>query len=267
MAYFLSAEQSLQFTLGRCITFLYLGTTGINGFCSMCFGRTGCSTTAVTSGLTAKQDDDVARIGIQTLYRASRSRTHNRADLHTLRNVIRMIDFFYIAGRKSDLVSVRTVSVCSGTHDLLLRQFSVHGIFYRYGRICRTGHTHCLINIGTSGKRITDRTAKAGCRATERLDLRRMVVCFIFEVYKPLLGLSVHFYRNNDRAGIDLIGFLLICQLSFFFQALHCHERKIHQADKFILSSFVKILVCLKIIFIGILDRCLVKTIIKFYIL
>ena len=94
-----------------------------------------------------------------------------------------------------------------------------------------------------------------------------MVVCFIFEVYKPLLGLSVHFYRNNDRAGIDLIGFLLICQLSFFFQALHCHERKIHQADKFIISSFVKILVCLKIILIGILDRCLVKSIIKFYIL
>ena len=41
-----------------------------------------------------------------------------------------------------------------------------------------------------------------------------MVVCLIFKVYKPLLGLAVDLDRNNDRAGIDLIGFLLVLQLA-----------------------------------------------------
>ena len=41
-----------------------------------------------------------------------------------------------------------------------------------------------------------------------------MVVCLIFKVYKPLLGLTVDLDRNNDLAGIDLIGFLLVLQLA-----------------------------------------------------
>ena len=64
---------------------------------------------------------------------------------------------------------------------------------------------------------------QTGCRTTERLNLCRVVMCLVLKVYKPLLGHAVHLDRNDNRAGIDLIGFLLIHQLAFFFEALHRH--------------------------------------------
>ena len=41
----------------------------------------------------------------------SGSRTHNRADLHTLRHIAGMIDLLYIAGGQTDLVAVGAVAV------------------------------------------------------------------------------------------------------------------------------------------------------------
>ena len=62
LAYFRSAEQSLQFTLGRCITLLHLSTAHLDGLLGMYLGRSGSTAASVTAGTTAQQDDDIARI-------------------------------------------------------------------------------------------------------------------------------------------------------------------------------------------------------------
>src|SRR5699024_7308233 len=146
---------------------------------------------------------------------------------------------------KSNLVAVGAVSMSSLSDKLLLRKLSFHRIFHRNGRICRSCHTHCLVNISTAGQRVTDGSAKAGCSASKRLDLGRMIVCLVLKVDKPLFFLSVHFDRHYDTARIDLIGLLLILKLSFFFQLPHCHQGKVHQADKLVLSAFENFTVCL----------------------
>ena len=189
----------------------------------MCLGRTCRTTDAVTTGTAAKQNDNISRIGGQSLHRTSRSRTEHCTDLHALRHIIRMVYLLDITGCQTDLVTIRTVTVCRLAHQLLLRKLARDRVFHRNRRICRTGHTHCLIDIGTSGKRVTDRTAQTGCSTTERLNLCRVVMCLVLKVYKPLLGHAVHLDRNDNRAGIDLIGFLLIHQLAFLFEALHRH--------------------------------------------
>ena len=70
---FLAAEQSLQFTLSRCVSFLYLCTAGLDGFCRMYFGGTGCTAAAVSSS-TAEDgcSDVVTELDVQLLIAARR---------------------------------------------------------------------------------------------------------------------------------------------------------------------------------------------------
>ena len=227
----------------------------------MDFGRTGCTADTVTAGTSAKQNDDIARIRCHSLYIFTRSGTHNSSDLHSLCNVIRMIDFFDISGCKTDLVAVGTVAVGCLTHQFFLWELTFECFFDRNGRICRTGHTHCLIYIRTSGKRITDRTAKTGCRTTKRFDLGRMIVCFVLKVNQPFFCLSVNLNRNYDTAGIDLIGFFLVIEFSFFFEFTHCHQCQIHQTYEFIFSSFEDLCTVSQIFLIGAFDRLTVISI------
>ena len=128
-----------------------------------------------------------------------------------------MIYFFDISGCQTDLVTVRRIAMGCLTHQFLLWEFAFHGILDGYGRICSTGHTHSLIYISTSGKRITDSTTQTGSRTTKWLDLGRMVVGLIFEIDKPFFCLAVNLYRHNDRACIDLVRFFLIVQLAVLF--------------------------------------------------
>ena len=151
MADFFSTEKSLQLTLGRCVTFLHLCATYGCGLCVVRLGGSGCSTDSVTSGTSAEEDDLVSRIGCQSLYGTSWCGTHDSTDLHTLCNVIRMVNLFDITGCQSDLVTVGAVSSCCLAHDLLLWQLAFDRILNRNGRISCTGHTHCLIYISTSG--------------------------------------------------------------------------------------------------------------------
>ena len=227
----------------------------------MDFGRTGCTADTVTAGTSAKQNDDIARIRCHSLYIFTRSGTHNSSDLHSLCNVIRMIDFFDISGCKTDLVTVGTVAVGCLTYQFFLWELTFECFFNRNSRIRRTGHTHCLIYIGTSGKRISDCAAKTGCRTTERFDLGRMIVCFVLKVNQPFFCLSVNLNRNYDTAGIDLIGFFLVIEFSFFFEFTHCHQCQIHQTYEFIVSSFEDLCTVSQIFLIGAFDRLTVISI------
>ena len=51
---FFSAEQSLNLTLCRSITFLYFCTADRSGLCIMCLGWTSCTTDTVTSGTSSE---------------------------------------------------------------------------------------------------------------------------------------------------------------------------------------------------------------------
>ena len=152
------------------------------------------------------------------------------------------------------------------SYQFLLWKFTFESFFYRNSRVCRTCYTHCLIYISTSGKRVTDCTAKAGSCTTEWFDLRRMIVCLILKVDQPFLFLAVYVYRNYYTAGIDLIRLFLICKFTFCFEFLHCHKSKVHQADKFVFAAFVEFFSVRKIFVISIYDRCFVITFVKFYI-
>ena len=239
---FLAAEQSLQFTLSRCVSFLYLCTAGLDGFCRMYFGGTGCTAAAISSSTAAEQDDDIARIGIFTDNGTARCCSKDSSDLHTFCHVVRMVNFFDIAGCKTDLVSVGAVAVCCFSYKFFLRKFSFECFALRTGRICGSGHTHCLIYVGSAGKRVTDCTAKAGCCTTERLDLGRVVVGLVFEVDQPLFVFSVYIYRYDDGACVDFIRLFLICEFSFGFQFFHCQKGKVHKADEFVVTAFVEYL-------------------------
>ena len=68
-----------------------------------------------------------------------------------------------------------------------------------------------------------------------------MVVCLILKVDQPLFVHTVNIHRNNDGAGIDLIGFFLIFQFAFFFELFRAQKSQIHQADKFVRTAFVQL--------------------------
>ena len=207
----------------------------------MYLGGSGSTAAAVTSGTSAEEDDDITGIGGLTDDIFAGSSAHNSTDLHALCHIRRMIDFFYKSGSQTNLVTVRGITAGCTSYQFLLGQLAVQCLGYGNGRICRTGDTHCLIYIATTGQRITDSTAQASGSATERLDLCRMVVGLVLEKYQPLLGLSViaviHLHGNHYGAGVDLIGFFHVVKFAVFFQLPHCHQCQIHQADELVLST------------------------------
>ena len=210
MGNLLAAEQALDFALRRRISLLYLRTADCRRLRIVRFRGTGGTADTVTPCPAAKQDNHITRVGSQPLHRASRRSAHNRPNFHALRHIVRVINLLDISGRKPNLISVGAVAVSGLAHQLLLRKLSRNRVFYRYGRIRRPGHAHCLVNIGTARERVTNRAAKAGCRASERLDFRRMVMRLVFKIDKPFLCLAVHLNRNHDGARIYLVGFFLV---------------------------------------------------------
>ena len=204
----------------------------------MYLGRSGRAAAAVTSCTAAQKDDDI--VGIRRLPddRTSRRCSQDCSYLHSLSHIIRMIDLLYRSCGKTDLISIRTVSVCRLSYQFLLRKLALHRVIDGHGRICRACHAHCLVYIGTPGQRVTDRSAQAGCRSAERLDLRWVVVGLILKVHQPLFFHAVYLDRHDDTAGIDLVRLFLIFQLAFLLQFAHRHQGQIHQAHELVLPAF-----------------------------
>ena len=239
MRCFASPEKPLKLSLSRSVTLLDLSTALLRRLFCMDLGRSCRTADTVAACPSAEKDDDIARIGILTDHSASRSRCDDRADFHTLCNVIRMIDFFYKPGCKTDLIAVGTVTVRSLANNLLLRQFALQSLALRSRRVRSTCHAHSLIYISTSGKRIADRTAEAcGC-TTERLDFRRMVVRLILEIDEPLFLHAVHIDRDHDGACVDLVGFFLIVQLALRLQLLDTERCQIPEGYIFVIASLI----------------------------
>ena len=140
-----------------------------------------------------------------------------------------MIDLVNHTGRKTDLVTVGGVALCRRRYDLALGQFSGHSLRYGNGRIGRARYAHCRVDVGTSGEGIADRTADTGGGAAERLDLRRVVVRFVFEEKQPVLVLAVVIYGDLDGAGVDLFALVEFCEFAFFFEHLRADRSDVHE--------------------------------------
>ena len=61
-----------------------------------------------------------------------------------------MVDFFYKACGKTDLVAVGAVTVGCLLNDLLLRKFALQSLGLRTSRVGCAGHSHCLVDIRSS---------------------------------------------------------------------------------------------------------------------
>ncbi len=128
-----------------------------------------------------------------------------------------MVKLIYLSGCQANLVTIRTVPRRSRRHNFPLRQFAPQCFRNRRKRVARTRHTHRGIHIGTSAQRVTDCPAHTGCRAAERFNLRRMVMCFVLEQKQPFFRTAFRFHVNFHRAGIDFLRFVQLFQLTLLF--------------------------------------------------
>ena len=75
---------------------------------------------AVPPGASAEQNDDVAGIRSSPDHILSGSGSHNRADFHSFRHIIGMVNLLHQPRRQTDLVAVGRVTAGRATHQLLL---------------------------------------------------------------------------------------------------------------------------------------------------
>ena len=235
------AEQTLNLALLRRIALLDFRAAGLEGFLGVLLGGAGCTAAAVAAGLAAEQDNDVARLGYLADDVLQRSCADNSANLHALCDITRMVNLMYEAGSKANLVAVGGVARSSGLAQLALRQLVFEGLRQRYGRVTRTGHAHRLINIGATGQRVADRTAEAGSRAAERLDLGRVVVGLVLEHEQPVLVVAVHECLHLNGAGVDLLGLVDILQVAALFEHLSGDGAHVHQRNRALGSLFLAV--------------------------
>ena len=235
------AEQTLNLALFRRIALLDLCTAGLEGFLSVLLGGAGCAAAAIAAGLAAEQDNDVARLGYLADDVLQRSCTDNRADLHALCNITRMVNLVYEAGSKADLVAIGGVARSSGLAQLALRQLVLEGLRERHGRVARAGYAHCLINVGAAGQRVTDRTAEAGSSTAERLDLGRVVVGLVLEHEQPVLVVTVHERLHFNGAGVDLLGLIDVLQVAALLEHLSRDRTHVHQRYRTLRSLFLAV--------------------------
>ena len=223
------AEETLNLALGRRIALLHLGAAARKRLFRMLLGGTRRTAAAITPGAPADEDDDISRRRLCADDIFLRCRRDDRTDLHALCHVALMVDLAHLPRRKPDLVAIGAVAGCGAERDLLLRELAGKRVLDGAARIGRARHAHRLIDVGTAGKRIADRTAETGRRAAERLDLRRMVVRLVLEHDEPVFLLPVHVCLDDDAACIDLIALVEVFELSFPAKCLHAHDGDIHQ--------------------------------------
>ncbi len=81
----------------------------------------------------------------------------------------------------------------------------------------------------------------------------------VLEKDEPFLGYRsvavIHFHRNDNRTGIDLVRLLHIFQFPVLFQLSHRHQRQIHQTDKLVRSARKNFFPRFQIVFVCFLNR------------
>ena len=235
------AEQALDLALLRRVALLDLCAAGFERGLGVLFGGASGTAAAVAAGLAAEQDDHVAGFGYFADHVFDRGRANNRADLHALGDITRVIDLVHQPSRKADLVAVGRIARRRGLAQLALRQLMLERLGERNGRVARAGHAHRLIDVAAAGERVADRAAEAGRRAAERLDLGRVVVGLVLEHEQPVLIVAVHERLDLDRAGVDLLGFVDIFEVAALLEHLGTCGRNVHQCNRTLCGLFLAV--------------------------
>ncbi len=144
-------EQALELTLFGGVALLHLCAAGFQRFLGVALGGAGRAAAAVAPGAPAKQDDQVAGFRDLADNVARRGRADDRADLHALGDVARMVNLMHQPGRKADLVAVGRIARRRRLAQLALGQLVGQGLGERDGRVARAGYAHGLIDVGASG--------------------------------------------------------------------------------------------------------------------
>ena len=148
-----------------------------------------------------------------------------------------MVDLTHMGSGKTYLVAVTRIAGCGFAGDDLLRQFARKRLVHRCIDVAGTRHAHRLIDISSSGQRVTDGTAQTGTCTAKRLYLCRVVMGLVLELQKPFLCLSVHVHVNEDRAGIVLFAYLHIVQQTLLLEVTGTDSSQLHEAQRLLIAT------------------------------
>ena len=235
--HFRPAEKPLKLALLRGIALLDFAAAGGQRGVRMALRRARGSADAVAARPSAEQQDHVARRRAFAQHLRLRHGAYHRADLHALGRIARMVDLAHIRGRQADLVAVARIAGRRLARNHALGQFAVHRLPHRLPDVAGARHTHGLVHIGPARKRVADGTAQAGGRAAERLDLRGVIVGFVFELQQPLLRPAVDIHIDDDAAGIVLFALLLVIQHALVLQVAGADGSQFHEAERLMVAA------------------------------
>ena len=148
-----------------------------------------------------------------------------------------MVDLCNVTGSKTDLVAVAGVARSGSGGYLSGRELTLDGLFDRQQRVGSAGDSHCLVYIGTSGKRVADSAAETCRSAAERLDFGRVVVGLVLEHEEPVLVPAVNVYLDADGACVDLLAFVEILQNAVFLELFRGEGSDVHEAQRLVVAA------------------------------
>ena len=235
--HFRTAEEALQFPFFGGIAFLHLAAACMERLFGMFFGRACGTAYTVASCSSAQQQDHIACLGTLTAHLVGRYSPYHGSHLHALGDISGVIHFAHMGGSQSYLVAVGRIALCRLAGDDPLGQLAGHGLRNGLIDVARTGYAHRLIDVCTSGQRVTNGTTKARTRSSERLNLRGVIMGLVLELQQPFLRFAILIYVNKNGAGIVLFAHLHIVQLAYGAQITCANSRQLHEAQRFFVAS------------------------------
>ena len=229
-------KQPANFALGRCVAFLHLGAQGGHAFCVVCLARPGGPADAVASRASAHEHDRVAWCRRRADHVDRRCRAHDRAYLHALGGIPRVVNLAHLACGDADLVAVARISFRRLDAYLALRQLACKRLGKRRARVCGAAHAHGLVDPRAPGQRVAYAAAYAGGRPAEGLDLGGVVVRLVFEEEQPVLVVAVHVGFHLHRAGVHLVGFVEVGKAPACLQPARRDCAHVHEGDGLVLA-------------------------------
>ena len=189
----------------------------------------GSAANTITAGTAAQQDDYITGLRTLTANIVRRSCAYNSTTLQALSGITVVIDFCNVTGSKTDLVAVGGVTGCSCLAQFPLGQLAGNGFVQGLPGICSAGDAHSLMDISTTGQRVTDTATDTGSCAAERLDFGGVVMGLILEHQEPILVLAVYLGIDVNRTGIDFLALVQLRKQTALFQCLCADGGNIHQ--------------------------------------
>ncbi len=194
----------------------------------MLFGRARGAAYAIPACPAAEQQDCVAGFGPLPAHLRGGYGTYHGTDLHALGYVTVIVDLAHMRRRQTYLVAVGRVALHRLARDDALGQFAFQRLADGSGYVARTGDAHRLIDVCPTRQRVAYGTAKTGARASERLNLRGMVVRLVLELQQPTVRLAVLVHIHIDRAGVVLVAHLQVVQFALLAQIARADGGYVH---------------------------------------